>query len=140
MSLLVDAGPLVALADRNHPWRPRIRASLEQEDGIWVLPAPVAAEVDYLLGTRLGNRARQAFLEDLAEGRFEVACLEGPDYELVRQLDKQYEALEAGLADLSLVVMAHRYRTRRILTFDERDFRLLRPLDGDHFVLLPRDA
>jgi len=44
-----------------------------------------------------------------------------------------------GLADLSVIVLAARYRTRRILTFDERDFRRVRPLDGDSFVLLPAD-
>ena len=36
-----------------------------------VIPAPVTAEVDYLLG----RRARLAFLDDLAVGRFTVAGL-----------------------------------------------------------------
>jgi uncharacterized protein len=45
-----------------------------------------------------------------------------------------------GLADLSVVVLAHRFRTRRLLTFDERDFRAVKPLAGGSFVLLPRDG
>jgi predicted nucleic acid-binding protein len=44
------------------------------------------------------------------------------------------------LADLSIVVLAHRFRTTRIATFDERHFRALRPLDGGSFTLLPADA
>jgi len=96
--------------------------------------------IDYLLGRRLGGAARRAFLDDLAAGRFRVACLEESDYELVRRVNQQYADLDVGLADLSLVVLAHRYNTKRIATFDERHFRALRPLDGGSFVLLPVDA
>lgn len=139
MSLIVDAAPLVALGDRTDPLRPEVRRLLQEEPGDLVLPAPVAAEVDYMLGARLGHVARRAFLEDLAARRFHVACLEGDDYDTVQRLEAQYQGLNAGLADLSLVVLAHRYKTHRLLTFDERDFRTLRPLDGGHFTLLPRD-
>jgi uncharacterized protein len=37
------------------------------------------------------------------------------------------------------VILAGRFETRRILTFDERHFRALRPLDGGSFTLLPAD-
>jgi hypothetical protein len=38
------------------------------------------------------------------------------------------------------VIVAERFGTRRLLTFDERHFRKLRPLGGGHFTLLPADA
>ncbi|HEV8635715.1 MAG TPA: hypothetical protein VG370_15925 [Chloroflexota bacterium] len=44
-----------------------------------------------------------------------------------------------GLADASLVVLAQRFRTRRLLTFDERAFRNVAPLQGGAFLLLPAD-
>lgn len=47
--------------------------------------------------------------------------------------------LDAGLAGLSVVALAHRFDTPRILTFHERHFRVLRPLSGGSFVLLPGD-
>jgi uncharacterized protein len=47
--------------------------------------------------------------------------------------------LDLGLADISVVILAHRFRTRRLLTFDERDFRAISPLAGGSFMLLPRD-
>ncbi|MGQ0774452.1 MAG: hypothetical protein ACT4NY_08560 [Pseudonocardiales bacterium] len=70
MTLLVDAAPLVALADRRDPLRDAVRKVLEAEPGALVIAAPVTAEVDYLLGQRIGRSARLAFLEDLAAGRF----------------------------------------------------------------------
>ena len=69
--------------------------------------------------------------------------MEGPTREehgQVLELDMRYPDLTPGLADLSVVVLAHRFRTDRLLTFDERGFRALRPLAGGRFTLLPKDA
>jgi predicted nucleic acid-binding protein len=45
-----------------------------------------------------------------------------------------------GLADVSIVVLAGRYRTDRVLTLDERHFRALRTPQGASFTILPADA
>ena len=103
------------------------------------MPAPVTAEVDYLLGQRLGRGARRGFLADLAAGVFRVECLLPFEYDVIFELDARYADLDVGLADFSVVTLARRFRTRRILTFDERHFRTLRPLDGGAFTLLPAD-
>jgi uncharacterized protein len=139
VTLVVDAAPLVAVADRRDPTSERVERLLREEPGELVVPAPVTAEVDYLLGRRLGRPARLAFLDDLAAGRFAVACLEPEDYAVVASLEDRYAGLDVGLADLAVVVVARRLGTRRVLTFDERHFRALRPLDGGQFVLLPAD-
>jgi hypothetical protein len=56
--------------------QPRVEKLLRDEPGELIIPAPITAEVDYLLGRRLGRRARIAFLDDLAAGRFTVAGLD----------------------------------------------------------------
>jgi predicted nucleic acid-binding protein len=140
VTVVVDAGPLVALADQRDPDRDRVEAVLVEEQGALVLPAPISAEVDYLVRKRVGRHAQRLFLEDLADGRFVVASLEAADYATITELDRTYDDLDAGLADLSIVVLARRFGTRRIVTFDERHFRALRPLDGGGFTLLPADA
>jgi uncharacterized protein len=139
VTLIVDAGPLIALVDRGDPLQPTIERILRDEPGQLVLPAPVSAEVDYMVAKRFGRAGRQAYLTELARGTFRVACLEPFDYELVLQYDHQYADLDVGLADISVVVLARRFETRRVLTFDERHFRALRSLDGGSFVILPRD-
>lgn len=53
---------------------------------------------------------------------------------------ERYRSLSIGLADASLVVLADRYGTNRLLTLDERRFRAVRPLGGGAFRLLPTDA
>lgn len=136
MTLIIDTTPLVALADRHDPMGPAV---LEREPGQLVIPAPVTAEIDYLLGKRLGRQPRLAFLRDLAAARFTVDSMSQGDYGTVVELEQRYLKLDAGLADLSVVVLAARYATRRLLTFDKRDFRTLRPLGGGTFTLLPAD-
>lgn len=140
MTLLIDAEPLVALADPDEPRRDEILEILNREPEALILPAPTTAEIDYLLGQRFGHAARRAFLTDLAAGRFAVAGLEREDYATVLDLDVRYADLQLGLADCALIALAGRHHTTRILTFDERHFRAITPLRGDAFTILPTDA
>jgi predicted nucleic acid-binding protein len=140
LTLLIDAGPVVALADPSEPQREGILATLRDEPGDLVMPAPTTAEVDYLLGHRFSQTARRAFLRDLARGRFTIACLEREDYEKISELEVRYADLGLGLADCALVALADRFRTRRIVSFDERHFRAVTPLGGGAFTILPADG
>ena len=140
MTLVVDAAPLVALADDREPRRGELLTLLRAERGGLFVPAPVTAEVDYLLGERFGAPARRAFLEDLAARRYESPGLDGRDYDAALEVDRRYADLDLGLADLSIVILARKLGTRRIVTFDQRHFRVVRPLQGGTFTLLPDDA
>jgi uncharacterized protein len=136
---MLDTAPLVAQSERHHPDRMAARRVLLAEREPLVLSPLIAAEVDYFLQAR-GHRAGNAgFIRDLAAGRYELPCLEPGDFALIAELNDQYSDLGAGLADLSIVVLAQRYRTTRILTLDQRHFRTLRPLQGGTFTLLPFD-
>ncbi|MGH2546899.1 MAG: hypothetical protein ACRDHJ_08495 [Actinomycetota bacterium] len=137
MALILDAGPLIAMADRRYSRRDLLRTLIEEERGPIVLSPYVAAEADHLIGRRFGSQAERLFLRDLASGAYEIEGLTEDEHQLMVEIDQDRPGM--GLADLSLIVLAARYRTTRLLTFDERDFRAARPLDGDHFVLLPAD-
>jgi predicted nucleic acid-binding protein len=139
VTLVIDAAPLVALADQREPRRGQILELLRSERGRLFIPAPVTAEIDYLLDQRFGASARRAFLEDLAARRYESPGLDSSDYEVAQELDRRYADLNFGLADLAVAALARKLGTRRILTFDERHFRAIRPLQGGAFTLLPAD-
>jgi predicted nucleic acid-binding protein len=140
VTLLIDAAPLVALADLDEPQRTPILDVLASEPGALIIPAPTTAEVDYLLGQRFGRAARRAFLSDLAAGRFSVVGLDPDDYATVVALEARYADLDLGLADCALVVLADHFETERILSFDERHFRTVTQLSGRPFRVLPADA
>jgi predicted nucleic acid-binding protein len=140
VTLIVDAAPLIALGDSRDRLHGAVGDVLRAEGGDLVVPAAVSAEVDYLIRRRGSAAAARAFLRDVAAGRFRLEGLTADEHGTAARLDEQYADLDLGLADLSVVILAHRFRTRRLLTFDERDFRAITPLAGGSFTLLPGDS
>lgn len=140
MALIVDAGALYAQADASEPRHLAVARVLLAERELLVSSELAVAEADYLILTRLGIDVELAFLEDLAQATYSVACLSQTELVLARDLVARYRDLRLGLADASLAVLAYRYQTRRILTFDERAFRQVTPLQGGSFIILPADA
>ena len=139
MALLVDAGALYAQADRADPRHRAVVEILRAERGPLVTSQIAVAEADYLMLTRLGLDVEFAFLRDLAAGTFLAECLSREELGLALGVARRYRDLELGVADAALVVLAQRYRTRRLLIFDERAFRAVTPLQGGSFTLLPAD-
>jgi uncharacterized protein len=117
--------------------QPAVERLFREEPGELIVPAPVLAEADYLLGRRGGRHARLALLDDLASGRFVLASISLADLIRIRDLESRYPDLDPGLTDLAVVVTAANAGSTRIATFDDH-FRVLRPIDGrDHFEILP---
>ncbi len=139
MALVVDAGPLYAQANASDPRHEAVRRVLLAERGPLVTTEFVAAEADYLILDRLGVDVEIAFARDLEAGTFLVDCLRADELRTARVLTERYRDLRLGLADASLIVLADRYRTNRILTFDERAFRAVVPIRGGTFTILPAD-
>jgi predicted nucleic acid-binding protein len=139
LALIVDAGALYAQADADEPGHAAIRAILEREREALVTTELAIAEADYLILDRLGPDVELAFLDDLAQGTYVVECLDQPQLRAARNLIARYRDLRIGLADASLVVIAERYASRRLLSFDERAFRAVAPLQGGSFTILPAD-
>ena len=139
MALLVDAGALYAQADADEPRHADVARVLQAEPEILVTTELAVAEADDLVLDRLGVEVELAFIDDLVAGTYVVECLTRDELQTARALVDRYRDLRIGLADASLVVLANRYGSRRIVTFDERAFRTITPLDGGSFTLLPAD-
>jgi uncharacterized protein len=110
MSLLLDAGAMYAQADRADSHHAPVVETLRVEWEPLITSAVTVAEADYLILSRLGVDVELAFLEDLAEGTFQVECLNRNELRMALQIVRQYRDLSIGLADASLVVLAQRFR------------------------------
>lgn len=138
-ALIVDAGALYAQADADEPQHSIVAELLKSERDSIVTSQVAIAEADYLILRRLGVDVELKFLDDLAAGTYVVDALTPPELSIARDIVARYRDLEIGLADASLVVLANRWQTTRIVTFDERAFRAVRPLQGGAFEVLPAD-
>ena len=138
--IIADTSGLIAAFGVDARRHREARAAYENDPGPVVLSPFVLAELDYLLLTRAGVRAELQLLQEVADGVFELATFGPADTSRAANVIEQYAGLKLGLADASLVVLADRYQTTRLLTFDERHFRAVRPLSADAFTLLPADS
>lgn len=98
------------------------------------------AELDYLLTTHLGIDAELDFLQGIADGNFELIHPTAEDLSRCQELILQYRDLPLGLADASVVATAERLAIPRLLTLDQRHFRVVKPRGISHFLLLPSDG
>jgi predicted nucleic acid-binding protein len=140
VALVVDAGALYAQADADEPRHAEVAQILRDERELLVTTELAVAEADYLILDRLGPDVELAFVDDLVNGTFVVECLTRDELDRARGVVERYRDLRLGLADASLVVLAQRHGTTRILSFDERVFRAVAPLQGGSFTVLPADA
>ena len=135
--IIADTSGLLALFNKREPSHDAVRAVVGAGDGPLVVSPYVIAELDYLVATRLGIEAEIAVLDELAGGAYDLAEIDAEGLQRCREVIVRYRDLDIGVADASLVVLAHDRRTRTVLTLDHRHFRVLRPLDGGRFRLLP---
>lgn len=138
--IVLDTSGLLAFIDTDQHRHEDVKRSLEADPGPFLLSPFVAAEVDYLLLDRVGPAAELLFLGEVARGAYRLEGFAAEDVEQAAQVIGRYRDLRIGLADASLVVLAARAGTNRLLTLDERHFRAVRPLRGRAFTLLPADA
>lgn len=137
--IVVDSGALFAALNPDQPRHTETRRALKAETQLILSPF-ILAELDYFITSRSRTVGPElAMLHEVATGRYELAPFTADDVALAASLVDRYADLGIGLADASIVVLAHRHRTKRVLTLDERHFRALRTLDGKPFELWPAD-
>jgi predicted nucleic acid-binding protein len=136
--IVADTGAILALVDKGDRHHAVIRELYEDRPGDWLLPWAILPEVDYLVGSQLGDRAQETFLNDLAEGSFAVEYGRHADVERAHVIARKHSALNIGLVDAVVIATAERLRADAIATLDLRHFGVVKMIGSPK--LLPRDA
>jgi uncharacterized protein len=126
-SILVDAGPLIALFDRNDQWHSSILDYMKSCNARLVTTMPVITEVCYMLG--FSPLAVGDFLQWAAKGGLDVPPVTTADLLEIREILLKYQDLPADLADVSLVLLAEKLNISEVLTIDQH-FDVYRSRDG----------
>ena len=137
--IIADTSGLLAAFDRSERRHAAVIPHLTGSEALVVSPY-VVAELGQLVGTRMGTRSEVQVMTELAGGGYELACLDRQDVLRAVDVMERYADLDIGITDASLVVLSERHGTTDILTLDERHFRVLQPLQGGSFTLLPADV
>jgi predicted nucleic acid-binding protein len=137
VSYLLDTGFLYALLNANEQLHGTVRQAAERLGVTPLLPTPVTVEVAYLIRRDLGVEALAQFMADLAEPRYALVAPTAADYRRAATIVRRYADAQLDFVDAVLAAMAERLDIRRILTLDQRHFRLFRPRHCDAFELIP---
>jgi predicted nucleic acid-binding protein len=138
--IILDTSGLITAYGRDQARGKDVLEVLHGDAGPLVLSPFVLAELDYMITSRLGVDAELNLLEDVAGGVYRLAEFSQHDVAQARSVIARYRDLEIGLADASIVVLAARHMTTRVLTFDHRHFRAMAPLQGGSFTIVPADS
>jgi predicted nucleic acid-binding protein len=134
-TVLVDAGPLVALIDRSDSYHRACREALREISDPLGTVWPAFTEAMYLL--RSSAEAQRALWDMLSVGGVTLMELDTGDCPRMRELMWKYRDLPMDLADAALVRVAERERIRRVFTVDRHDFELYRPHRLGRFQIVP---
>ena len=125
-SILVDTGPLVALFDASeqaHNAVVQALANLTRTDRLFTSLA-VVTEVTHLLDFSV--RKQLEFLQWVELGALTIEPITPQDFPALRTLMQRYTNLPMDFADATLVLLAERLGSQKILTLDRRDFTVYR--------------
>jgi len=137
MASIGDTSFVVSVAIESDHYHKACLTVYREEREIYLLQ-PALAEIAYLLRRERGNEMVARFLAGLRTSKYKVLSLEEADIDRIAELLRQYADSCIDLVDASVIAVAERLEITRILTLDQRDFRIVRPRHSQYFELLPQ--
>jgi hypothetical protein len=129
-SIVVDAGPLVALFKRRDRHHGRVARFLQETPCALLTTWPVLTEAWHLIGAP----ARLKFMRWVIAGGVAVLDIGADGAAPILSLLEKYRDRPMDLADASLVRLAERTGIEEILTIDRADFDVYRLASRRRFV------
>lgn len=137
MDALIDTGFLYALVDKKDSNHCRVKAVLDEYRDSLRMPDVVLVELSYLLHARLGHGPMRQTIARIQNSQIQFESVVKSDLRRIYELLEQYADIKLDVVDASITTIAERLGICRILTTDQRDFRIIRPAHCDFFELLP---
>jgi len=138
--ILLDTSGVVAALFPNQNGHEMCARVLRDDPGPFVLSPFVLAEVDYLIAEYGSASGELAWLDEVAGGAYDLAPMTAKDVGEAAEVISQFEDLGIGLTDASIVVLSRRLRTTRLLSLDERHFRVLTGFRDEPFDFVAQDG
>jgi hypothetical protein len=125
---LIDAGPLIALFNKNDRYHNKIKLFLKDYRGILTSTWPVLTEVSHMLD--FNTQTQIDFLTWVNLGGINIEDIEKEDIARMIELSKKYSDIPMDLADASLIVTAEKINIKEIITIDS-DYYIYRTINKE---------
>jgi len=125
---LIDAGPIIALFNKNDKYHKKIKNFLKEYDGKLTSTWPVVTEVSHMLDFNV--KTQIDFLTWIRLGGVNIEAIENEDIGRIIELSMKYSDLPMDLADASLVVLSEKLKIKEIITIDS-DYYVYRTINKE---------
>lgn len=131
-SIIVDAGPLIALFRKRDRHHARVKRFLWANRARLVSTLPVLTEACYFLNAA----GKTALLTWIRRGGLWLHAVGVDDLEEIVAIVARYADRDIDFADATLVWLAGTINTLDVMTIDRRDFQVYRSPGGKPFTLV----
>lgn len=128
---LIDAGPIIALFNKNDKYHNKIKEFLKNYKGILTTTWPVVTEVSHMLS--FNTETQLDFLKWIKLGGIQLEDISFNDLERIIKLSKKYSDVPMDLADASLVIISERINLKEIITIDS-DYYIYRTITKEMII------
>ncbi len=130
-NILIDAGPIIALFNKNDKYHVEIIKFLKEIDGPLVTSWMVVTEVSHMLSFNVNVQID--FLKWIELGGLQVEDICLFDLKRVIELSEKYSDIPMDLADASLVILSENLGIKEIITIDS-DYYIYRTVEKEMIV------
>ncbi len=125
---LIDAGPIIALFNKNDKYHHQIKSFLKDYVGYLSTTWPVITEISHMLSFNVQTQID--FLKWVQLGGVIINDINGKDIERIIELSQKYSDVPMDLADASLVVLSEKLKIDKIITIDS-DYYIYRTIQKE---------
>ncbi|WP_041401214.1 type II toxin-antitoxin system VapC family toxin [Salinispira pacifica] len=125
---LIDAGPLIALFNKNDKYYQSIFDFLKNYKGRLISTWPVITEVSHMLSFNV--QAQIDFLRWIRLGGIIIEEIKYEGLDRIISLSEKYSDIPMDLADASLVFISEKLNIKEIITIDN-DYYIYRTIDKE---------
>lgn len=137
MSYLLDSGFLYSFVDKRDKRHEDVSVILSNISDEVFLPIPAITETAYFISKNMGVIALANFLDEISVTDFVLEVPVFEDYQRGAQILRQYNDANIDFVDAIIVSIAERLDITKILTIDQRHFRMFRPKHCPAFEIFP---
>ncbi len=126
---LIDAGPLIALFDRNDYYHKKSIEFIKKYNGKLITTWPVVTEVLHVLDFNINIQLD--FLQWIERDGLEVLPTNKEQIKRILELSRKYSNVPMDLADATLIVLSEELQIKDIITIDS-DFYVYRNIRNEY--------
>jgi len=126
---LIDAGPIIALFDKDDKFHGSIKEFLKGYEGFLYTTWPVITEVLHMLDFSVDTQIN--FLKWIKRGALDVKQINTEDISRIIDLSEKYSDVPMDFADASLIIVSESENIKEIISIDS-DFYIYRNIRNEY--------